>query len=359
MSLSMPSVTVSFKEAGIQAIQRSKRGTILMILKEKKSHSDFNVYSVTDIPADVSDANKEQIKLALMGYQTSPRKVICITNTEDDYTEVLKKAESIKFDYLVIPEIAAEAVDTIASWVKSMRSVADKRVKAVLPNCAADSEGVINFTNTLIKTKVKTYTAAEYCARVAGIICGTPLTISCTYAPVSEVVEVETNTAAERDARVAAGEFFFYNDGEKIKVARGINSFVTTAEGKGDDFKKIKLVEAMDMIHDDIKETAHDSYIGKYANSYDNRCLLITAISGYLAQLEMEGILESGVNRAEIDLEATKTWLESNGLYTKDELADMTEAQIKRANVHDNVFVACTLSLLDAIENIRVSCEIQ
>ena len=35
MSLKMPSVTVSFKEAGITAIQRSQRGTLLMILAEE------------------------------------------------------------------------------------------------------------------------------------------------------------------------------------------------------------------------------------------------------------------------------------------------------------------------------------
>ena len=296
--------------------------------------------------------------MALIGYQTAPRKIIGVVNTAEDYTDVLKHAEGIKFDYLVVPEITSEETSTIASWIKSMRGQA-KRVKAVLPNCPADSEGVINFTNSVIKTKTKEYTTAEYCSRVAGIICGTPLNISCTYAPVPEVVEVETQTAAERDSRIGSGEFFFYNDGEKVKVARGINSFVTTVDGKGEDFKKIKLVEAMDLIHDDIRETAHDSYIGKYANSYDNRCLLITAISGYLAQLEGEGILEKGVNKVSIDLETTKIWLESNGLKSKDELAMMTEMEIKKANIHDNVFIRCNLSLLDAIENIVVACEIQ
>ena len=362
--MKMPNITVSFKEAGIQAIQRSKRGTILMVLKETSEMPDFSVYSVADIPEGLSDFNKEQINLALLGYQTAPRKVIGVVIAAEDYesagyTDVLKKIENVKFDYLVIPEITSAETAEIVAWVKSMRTVADKMVKAVLPNTAADCEGIINFTNSLIRTKAKTYTAAEYCSRVAGIICGTPMTISCTFAPVPELIEVENQTSDERDDRVNHGEFFFYSDGEKIKVARGINSFITTIQGKGEDFQKIKLVEAMDMIHDDIKTTAHDSYIGKYANSYDNRCLLLTAITGYFQQLEQEGLLESGSNKVTIDLEATKTWLLSNGLKNKDELALMSELDVKKANIHDNVFITCDLSLLDAIENIVVACEIQ
>ena len=139
------------------------------------------------------------------------------------------------------------------------------------------------------------------------------------------------------------------NDGEKIKVARGVNSFVTTMQGKGEDFKKIKLVDIMDMIHDDIKKTGHDSYIGKYANSYDNRCLLITAIQGYLDTLETEGLLERNQNTVSIDIQAVKNWRESNGLNTKAELAVMKDQTIKELNIHDNVFLAMDLSILDAI----------
>ena len=240
-----------------------------------------------------------------------------------------------------------------------MRTTKDTRVKAVLPNCPADNEGVVNFTNSVIKTAAKSYTAAQYCSRVAGLIAGTPLTISCTYAPAAELIEVENQTSDERDARVGKGEFFFFNDGEKIKVARGVNSYVTTMQGKGEDFQKIKLVDIMDMIHDDIKKTGHDSYIGKYANSYDNRCLLITAINGYFDGLELDGLLEKGQNSAEIDIPATKVWLESNGLKTRDELESMKGIEIKYVNVHDQCFIAANLSILDAVEDIRVNCTIE
>lgn len=59
-----------------------------------------------------------------------------------------------------------------------MRTNKDKMIKAVLPDCTADTEGVINFVNKTIRTKSKTYTTAQYCSRIAGIIAGTPMTIS-------------------------------------------------------------------------------------------------------------------------------------------------------------------------------------
>lgn len=66
---------------------------------------------------------------------------------------------------------------------------------------------------------------------------------------------------------------------------------MTTTGNKGDSFKKIKLVEDMDMIKTDIQSTIQDDYIGKYANSYDNKCLLITAINGYFKTLVSEGVM--------------------------------------------------------------------
>ena len=422
--LGMPDIIVAFKEKGIEAIQRSKRGIVMLVLEEEGKdlvNDHLDLYSVDDIPSEgISDFSREQMQLALEGYQLAPKKVMAYfippvsedeetttasagtsdadagegtdsgdgaeldaeagsvsdsdtvaggsagetttetettaTEKKQDYSAVLKLAEAVKFTYLVIPQIRDSQVREIASWIKSMRTVKHIMAKAVLPNCAADNEGVINFTNSIIKTKDKSYTAAEYCSRIAGLLAGTPMTIATTYAPLSELVEVEMETKEQRDARVARGEFFLFSDMQKIKVARAVNSFVTTYQGKGDQFKKCKLVELLDMIHDDIRQTGHDSYIGKYANSKENRDLLCTAITGYFKILETEGLLEIDENEAYIDITAVKNWRMSNGLNTKEELESMDEGEIKKLNLHDNVFIAADLSLLDAMENIQVNC---
>lgn len=380
--LKMPSVIVAFEEKGIEAIQRSQRGIVLLILEQadKDMTKDYlNIYSIDDIPEDLTEENKEYIKLALLGYQTAPQKVIvyfippaATTDTEEvasgggkaseaaaqDYTKILRVIETVEFVYLAIPQIKQEQVEDVASWIKSMRTTKDIMVNAVLPNIKADCEGVVNFTNSIIRTASKEYTTAEYCARVAGLLAGTPMKISSTYAPLNELIKVERNTKEEMDTRVSDGEFFFFSDGQKIKVARGVNSFVTTMQDKGDDFKFIKIMNLLDMIHNDIKWTGHDSYIGKYANNASNRALLITAINGYFKTLESEDLLEVNQNHAYIDYEAVKNWRESNGLNTRDELEKMSEKELEALNLHENVFIAADLSPLNAIENITVRCAI-
>ena len=370
MAKEMPNVIVSFKELGITSIQRAKHGDIAIVLPDDPAIDNVVMYTQDDIPEAAKDYSKEQIKLAMKGYQLAPRKILAFsvttptasgtpTTTEIDYTDILKKLTRQKFDWLVVPGISAKGAADIADWIKSQRTQKDRGFKAVLPNVKADNEGVVNFTNTTIKTADKTYSTADYCSRIAGIIAGTPDTISCTYAPLPELVEVETYTDEEMDQKIANGEFFLFSDGEQIKVARGINSYVTTVQGKGEDFQKIKLVSLMDVIKQDIKDTAHKSYIGKYANSYDNRCLLITAIQGYFDTLETEGLLERNQNTVEVDIQAVKNWRESNGLNTKAELATMKDQDIKELNIHDNVFLAAHISMLDAIESIKLDISIE
>jgi len=357
--MGLPSITIAFKEKGITAIKRSQRGIDVLILKEEdptKFTSPYTIYTSTDIPSMLNDFNKEQIGLALIGYQTSPKKILVYieSKTAENYNDILVILENQRWDYLAIPEIADTETQTIATWIKSMRTVKDKQVKAVLPNMKADNEGVINVTNSKIVTKAKSFTTAEYCSRIAGLIAGTPMTIACTFAPLPEVIECDTFTKEQMNSKVEAGELFFFNDGEKIKIARGVNSFITTIQDKGDSFKKIKIVDAMDMIHDDIKKTAEDNYLGKYANDYDNKCLLISAIQGYYDQLELDGILDKKKNSIEIDVEQQKVYLLSVGSYTADELAEMTDKEIKEANTKDKVFLKANIKILDAIEEIAL-----
>lgn len=127
-----------------------------------------------------------------------------------------------------------------------------------------------------------------------------------------------------------------------------MNSLKTTSQEKGEAFKKIKIVETMDMIQNDIRMTAEDGYIGKYANSYDNKCLLIMAVKGYLEELERSGILETGTSVVELDLAAQENYLKSKGIDT----SDMSEQQIKEANTDAKVFLRARVSILDAIEDI-------
>lgn len=378
-----PSMDIQFIERAITAVTRGERGIVLLWVKDSLPAAAVNPATIilsSDIPSGLSDTTVEQIKLAMIGYTNAPKKVLVygMGISEDaetvavdaGYKKAMEVSETVKFDYLAIPTVETDGkTQEVASWVKSMRDNKRKKIKAVLPKIEADHEGIINFTTDRnVKTETVTekngtktaadivYTAEQYCARIAGLIAGTPLTFACTYAPLTELSDCTRLT--DIDTPVDNGEFIVFYDGEKVKVVRGVNSFVTTADGKGDSFKKIKIVEAMDMINDDIIKTAQDSYLGKYANSYSNKCLLISAISGYFAQLKRDGIISS--YSVSLDAEAIRTYLKSKGLKatledgTIKEVDECSDEEIITADTGSFVFLTGNVKILDAIEDIKM-----
>ena len=353
--MGMPNVTISFKTSAANAIKRSDKGVIGMILRsanEKLFNAAYKIKAAADIPAELDAINANYIKQALIGYINMPKQVQVYIITEDEGSlgNGLTYFETVEVDYLVGPhDCTEEEAAEIALWVKQRRQNAFT-VKAVLPNSAADSEGIINFATNGITSNSEVYTAAAYCARIAGIIAGTPMNISATYAPLSEVSDVIRLDKDEMDKAIEEGKFILWHDGEKVKTARAVNSFVTTTSDKGEAYKKIKVVEAVDMIQRDIRRTCEDSYIGKYSNSYDNKCLLITAIKAYLEELERADILKNSSSQVGIDIEAQSGYLKSQGIDT----SEMSEQEIKEAATGSKVFIKGQITVLDAIEDVAV-----
>lgn len=95
-----------------------------------------------------------------------------------------------------------------------------------------------------------------------------------------------------------------------LKTVRGVNSLTTVTEVETADLQKIKINAIQDQIEGDIYSTINKSYIGNYSNSYDNKCLLITAIKGYLRGLEAteggKGWLKADSSTMEINVAKQK-----------------------------------------------------
>lgn len=355
--LGLPDIKIEFQTAGITAIQNSEKGTVALILRDTvKSPNTFKITNVTQIPEGLTVANKAYIERAFLGYINAPKCIlIYVIGAEDTIDEALTYFATQKFDYICLPPTAtSEEATKLKTWIVSERTNNNAIYKAVVPNLAADSEAIINVTAEGMTDGKNSYTAAEYCSRVAGLIAGTPMKISCSYAPLPELTDITRLSKTDGDAAVDAGKFIFVHDGTKVKVGRGVNSFVTTVEGKGDAYKKIKIVEAIDMINQDIRTTCEDSYIGKWSNSYDNKCVLITAIKGYFEELELKGILGKGTSKIGIDIAAQTNYLNKQGIDT----STMSEQEIKEANTGSFVFLTATLSILDAIEDIQIQIAI-
>ncbi len=346
--MGLPNILIEFKSKASTAIKRGDRGVVAVMIIESSGHGVTKIEDITQIPEGLTAENKAYVERTFLGGM-GPVKYVQLIKT-DTVANGLKVLETVKFDYLAAPpEVSSEDATSIATFIKAMRDNKNIRVKAVLPNTKGDHEGIINFTTEDIAVREKTYTAAEYCSRIAGLLAGTPLQISATYYVLPEVDDVPKFTKSELDAKINSGEFVIFHDGKKVKVARAVNSLQTIGQTKSEDYKAIKIVDIMDLIYTDIKTTCEDNYIGKYANNYDNKCLLIVSIQAYLEALYQEALLDKNIVTG-IDIEAQSNYLKSRGI----PIGDMTEKDIKEANTQSYVFLKASYRILNAIEDISI-----
>lgn len=355
-NLNSPSIHVTFTELGISAINRGSKGTVAVILRDSAEVDPVALTQASQIPATLGADNQAYLQRAFLGYVNPPKKVIVYTTDAEDsnLTEALEYMATQDFDYIVGPaDCSSSEAAAIATWVDSQRANNGAKYKAVLPDQASDKYAIINFAATGMTNGAEEYTTAAYCSRMAGLFAGTPMKISATYAPLPELTDVDRLTKEELDAAVNAGRLVLKWDGRKVKVDRAINSFVTTTQGMLDSFKKIKIVEIMDLIRTDVTATAEDDYIGKYANTYDNKLLLVTAIRGYFMGLEQDELVQSGYT-VDIDVDAQEQWLVSKGVDT----SEMSEQEIREADTGSHVFLLIRCKILDAIEDIDIQVEI-
>ena len=349
--MGMPSITVSFTEAAKSFMARSERAVVGLILKGTVPAKNPVVLTRLDeISESGLDANgKKHARLAMLGCDgVSPTKVICYVVPSDaaNYNDAFTYFDTVKtLNYIAVPGIASGDKQTVADWVTAQRAEY-KVVKAVLPDYAGGSIGVIDYVTAQVTSGEETFTAADYCSRIAGLIAACPINQSVTYKALTELDGCTKMSRADMDTAIDAGKLLVFWDGEKVKVARGVNSLVSTTATMGEQFKKIHVVDIMDMILADVRMTAEDNYIGRYTNSYDNKCLLLTAVGNYLQDLERQQLIR--LVNLDIDIDANRSYLISQGV----DVSDMSDQELKEASTGSKVFLTATINIFDAIEDI-------
>jgi hypothetical protein len=246
---------------------------VALILKDTVlTNTAITMNTINDMPSTLSAYNQDQITKTFLGNVNPPQEVIAYIepSTETDYSAGMTYFETTTWDYLAVPGIDAADATTVGNWIIGLRNNMNMRVKAVLPNTALNSEGIINLCATSFIVGATTYSTQDYCARIAGLIAGTPLTMSCTYTILPEVTDVQPHlTTTQLTQAVTAGELVLVNDGVKCKIYEGVNSLTTTTVAKGADYQKIKLVDIMDKVYSDLTMTIADNYVGKYPDDYN------------------------------------------------------------------------------------------
>lgn len=385
----LPQIIISFRTKSVTAIARSARGIGVMILNNEATNTSnfYKISDSTDIPdTGLTDENVTLIKKALLG---TPLRLLVYTLPKKDATvsdgstllnqaDILKKVANVKWNYICHPTGTAQDQEDLATWVKSKRSLKHKSFKAVVAHFDADDKGVINFTTDDIRcvnpaytdavtaaggdaSKVDTkttpeyltYTATEYTARIMGILAGLSLDRSATNYELSEVVDCAIYD--DIDDNISKGELCLFDeqDGNGVKIARACNSLHTFTTDVGEDFRYIKIVEAVDLVHDDIHDTFRNSYSGKCINDYNHKMLFVGAILVYFRGLKGNVLDNSAtaVNTIDIDEEAQKDYITLKGL---DNPADLTTQQIREYNTGTKVFLKGRITPVNAMEDLKI-----
>lgn len=351
--MGLPQINIAFKSKSVSAITRSAMGIVALILRDETKESGLvTLKSVEDVKTE--DWTAENIAYLNQTFLGTPSKVIVLrigVGTEDDpvlLTDELPKLNSVKYNYLAMPDAKEEEVTTIVSYIKSKRKNDKKTVKAVVANSEADNVGIINFTTGGIIVGEETYTAQQYTARIAGILAGLPLSRSATYFVLSEVTAIEEHENPDTD--IDNGELILVNDGEKVKIGRGVNSLTTVTADMKADYKKIKIVEVMDMMTDDIRDTFNDDYVGQVPNITDNQILFIVAVKAYFRGLVAESILDTNYdNTVDIDVVAQRAAWESTGTDT----TSWDDSKVRLMPFGSSVFLTGNVKIVDAVEDLN------
>ena len=288
--------------------------------------------------------------------------------------DILKKIVNVKWNYICNPTGSAQDQEDLASWVKAQRTNKRKTFKAVVANVSADHYGVVNFTTGNIRVlnpeyvdalreadgdeskvtvpKYLQYTAAQYTARIAGILAGLSLDRSATYYELSEVVDCDTYE--DIDSNINNGELCLFDeqDGNGVKIARACNSLHTFTTDVGQDFRFIKIIEAIDLIQDDIRDTFKEEYVGKVINDYNHKMLFVSAIGVYFRGLKGNVLdaSDTAQNWVDIDEPAQKDYAILHG----EKVEDMTVQQIREYNTGTNVYLAGRITPVNAMEDLKI-----
>lgn len=353
MGLGLPSFSMIFSGKAGTAIERSARGIVAIVLRDgTEGGKELNIYKKID-EVDFENWTEQNYNYLKLVFAGAPSTVIAVRMAEnaEDYTAVLRKLKDLKWNYLTIPGLVPADTVTVSAWIKQYRDDEKKTFKTVMAHCRGDHEGIINFTTENISSTVTgaEHTAAEYCARIAGVLAGLSLARSSTYYVLDDISGADTPD--NPDERINDGELVVIFDGKKYKIGRGVNSLVTFTAEKTEDVRFIKIVEGMDLYMDDIRETYEENYVGKTINDYDGKQMFVAAIGAYHKGLLGDVLDQSFDNTVSVDIEAQRTYLESRGTDT----SGMDDIAVAKANTGTKVFVTSNVKFVNAMEDLKMS----
>lgn len=341
--MGMQKITITLKALAESATTRSKRGIVCLILNDPNVTGLHTYTRLRNVKDNYSVANKAIITRCFSDRGVKTLKIACFNSaaqTPETVDKALTILNDVKFNYMACPTITTDDdKKKIGQFIKDQRKNNNILVKVVLHNYAGDYEGIINFINEKITMSDGTvYTGQDFTVDIACLAANCSLNSSLTNMIVDGVKSVDI-VGDDLDTLVDEGKLFLFydHDLESVVLSKGVNSKVTVATDEKESLKKIRVVDILDLIRDDIKVTFKMNYQGKINNSLSNKRLLVSAINAYLRTMVKQGALNDGqASQVWLDVESQKNYLEDvKGI----DCSQLKDEAILAYNTDEDVFL--------------------
>ena len=305
-----PGLYINFRDAAIASITGGSRGTVAVPIFTYTGGTAvagkfYTIETVSDGIDLVGNANATPITRILEGGAKEVLVYAVPALGEGTATEQyanLRDALSVQdFNVFVYPTVidATEQTATKA-WVANCREEGKHFMYVAGGDEASDADitagnarsvilkdpYIVNLVTGVILADGTEVQSADYAAYIAGLIAGTPINKSITYAelPIADVTlrlkNSQVNTA------LTSGSLVIIKDGNKVRIEQGV-----TTDSNATERGKIRTTRAEQAVATDIPATARDSYIGKVDNNPNGQASLIAAIKAYLELMETDNVL--------------------------------------------------------------------
>ena len=248
-----------------------------------------------------------------------------------------------------VPEALQSGVASYVKGVNTTRRI--RKVKALVTGQEdVDDIHVVNVANTAVTIRGDSSPTdmAAYLPRIGGVLAACPMNESVTYKALEDLA---AEPVEDVDESIDAGNLVLFADDDAVRIARGVNTLQTLTEDLTEDMKKIAVVEAMDLIQEDIIRTFKAYYLGKWKNTADNQALFVSDILTYLTSLsEQDVISRDDPITVEIDVDAMRAaWAEAGT-----DTSNLSDAQVKKKTYRSSVFGKAQAHILDAMEDLKM-----
>lgn len=348
--MGLPEVAIEFQEKRSNFIHRLGRGMVAIPFVDA-AFTTSGVVSVSDTSAietavgSLPEAQKalvgEELKRALTN---GASKAIAVCAKDATTAENMLSAQ--RFNHLALGNLTDDDQTAVHSWAAGKKYACGRNFLVYGAASLLDDAGeghVIAVDDTNL-TDAETTTAA-----IAGVFAGLSERSGTYYVMNSKTDGTGFATRDQADTAVDAGILTVFFDGEKAKISRAVTTYY--AEDPKSAFGKIRNVDAMNMMIDDINDAFQNQYIGKVLNSYDNKMAFIGLINqSYLKGLENDVLDPDGTNKVDIDVEMHKELAKAAG----ETVDEMTEMDLRKYNTGSAVYLTGTVRFLDTMEDLKI-----